>query len=189
MIRLLGIAFIIILSLPDYSISCPQVRDEIIRFTRIYLPFTQPSLIAGQVTQESLCNPVAKSKVGAAGIMQIMPGTAKDIERACKLPGFDVFNPKQAVQGGICYNNIVRRIVRPMDNASELDVVMLRAYNGGAGYILRERKRAILNNIYAFDADNLPQFCTNFRSISSCRENTSYPVHIRKKQRQYSHWD
>lgn len=170
---------------PLNSHACPQVREEIVRFTHIYLPDTRPSLIAGQVRQESGCNPVAKSRVGATGLMQIMPGTAKDIERICKLPGFSPLNPRLAIQGGICYNSQIRRIVAPMNSNYDLDSVMLRSYNGGAGYILKEKRYVQSIELDSKDSLHLMEFCELFRSEDSCHENTMYPIMIREHQRKY----
>jgi membrane-bound lytic murein transglycosylase MltF len=181
---------IILISLyPDESNACPQFRSEIVRFTRQYLPEVRPSLIAGQIQQESSCNPVAKSKVGAAGLMQIMPSTITDVIKLCSMPGFDPLNPRRAVQGGICYDSIVRKRVGRFNSTKDLDVAMLRGYNGGAGWILREKSLAITERLDSQNAYLIGKLCPRLRSIDSCNENLDYPVKISKYQVRFYSWD
>lgn len=163
-------------------------RDDVIRWTRFYLPHTRPSLIAGQVHQESRWNATAHSKVGAMGLLQIMPGTAKDIANACHLAGFTPLNPRTAVQGGICYDARIRKQVAPMATPADLDDVMLRAYNGGPGWVQKEKREAHRIGLDPFRATTLMGLCGRFRPAASCAENLSYPVLIRKWSRLYESW-
>lgn len=169
--------------------ACPVYRTEIIRATRQYLPTVSASLIAAQALQESSCNPLARSQAGAVGIMQIMPGTARDIERTCKLPGFSPLNPRTAIIGGVCYDAIVRKIVGPMNDSQEWSKAMFRAYNGGAGYVLKERKLARELGFDDTSNDLLSKLCHQFRSESSCDENTKYPIRIFSLQTKFLGWN
>lgn len=64
------------------------------------------SYLLGITRQESIMNPVAVSPVGARGLMQIMPGTAKDISRRNSYDYKGVstlFNPKVNIMFGATY--------------------------------------------------------------------------------------
>ncbi len=47
-----------------------------------------PYLVAGLIRQESEFDPAAKSRAGALGLMQIMPGTGRGLFRRLGIPGF-----------------------------------------------------------------------------------------------------
>ena len=160
-------------------------RDDIETYTAQYLPTVKPSLIAAQVHQESKWSATAISQAGAAGLLQIMPGTARDIAGTCHIPGFDRFNPLHSLKGGICYNAQVRKWVGTFTLAEDQNSAMLSGYNGGAGYIIKQRRAAVAAGLDRAIWKNVVKWCGLYRSRSSCDENMGYAPAIRKWQRLY----
>jgi soluble lytic murein transglycosylase-like protein len=83
------------------------------------------ALILAVIAVESNFDPRAVSEKGAAGLMQLMPGTARDMFVA------DVFDPEQNIHGG-------SRYLRVLANQYSGDMVrMLAAYNAGPDAVRR----------------------------------------------------
>jgi soluble lytic murein transglycosylase-like protein len=83
------------------------------------------ALILAVIAVESNFDPRAVSEKGAAGLMQLMPGTAREMYVA------DVFDPEQNIHGG-------SRYLRVLANQYGGDMVrMLAAYNAGPDAVRR----------------------------------------------------
>ncbi|MEY4064484.1 MAG: hypothetical protein RIR26_692 [Pseudomonadota bacterium] len=65
-----------------------------------------PALVFSLIRQESNFNPRATSPVGARGLMQVMPNTARRIERKKRL---DLYDPHTNIRIGAKYLGILRR--------------------------------------------------------------------------------
>lgn len=100
-------------------------------------PAMQPQydpLTTAQIRQESGFNPNAVSPAGAAGIMQIMPDTARDPGFGVKpLQGWDGVDPRTAlVEEQVRFGNDYRSAMTDRYGSTELG---LAAYNAGPGAV------------------------------------------------------
>ncbi|WP_342243854.1 lytic transglycosylase domain-containing protein [Pseudomonas sp. OTU5201] len=103
------------LKAPRYSLIVAQAAFE----------YDLPAeLLHAVITTESNYDPTAVSPKGAAGLMQLMPGTARD------LGVHDVFDPTANVRGGARY---LKRMMKLFGNDLSL---ALAAYNAGPGAVL-----------------------------------------------------
>lgn len=89
----------------------------------------EPALIHAVISAESGYNPFARSRKGAAGLMQLMPDTARRYGVKNRL------DPAQNIQGGSRY---LRDLVRMFNNDVQLAVA---AYNAGENAVVKYGNR------------------------------------------------
>ena len=97
-----------------------------------------PHLVMGLILQESYYNPVAKSRVGATGLMQIMPPTGKEIAGRLRIPFGEkrLENPEVNIRLGTYY---LKTLINTFSGNVFLAVA---SYNGGQGNVARWRRAA-----------------------------------------------
>jgi lysozyme len=93
-----------------------------------------PELLDAIVWVESKYKPGARSGVGAMGLVQMMPATAKDLEQRLKLPPVDFSKDDSVLRAGAQYLKYLLKKYKGRANQLELAVA---AYNAGEGNVRR----------------------------------------------------
>ncbi len=88
-------------------------------------------LMAAQAYQESTFDPQAVSHMGAMGLMQLMPGTARDVG----VSQSEVFEPASNVRGATKLINQLNTHYSFIADADERINFILGAYNAGPGHL------------------------------------------------------
>ena len=138
--------------------------------------------LAAQLHQESGFREGARSPVGAQGMAQFMPATAKWIATVfpADLANFDPWNAQQAILAAALYDRwLLDRVGsysrRELTECSRWAFVF-RAYNGGEAALNRERKLAQQDGANANDWLAVEKYRS--RAQWAHKENTGYPRRI-----------
>lgn len=102
--------------------------------------------------QESSFNNLANSSVGAKGLMQLMPNTAKAMRKSVTID--ELYNPKMNIKLGVQYLNGLN---------SKFDknfVHMLSAYNAGERNLKRWKKNYFISDTLLKNIENIPFYET-----------------------------
>jgi soluble lytic murein transglycosylase-like protein len=83
----------------------------------------EAAVVRAIMATESAFNPMARSSKGAIGLMQLMPGTAREL-------GVNPYLPEQNIEGGVRYFSQMLRMFGGLELA-------LVAYNAGPGFAQR----------------------------------------------------
>lgn len=126
-LRLAKIAFNRDLPVGDYALPIGVMPE----FRSLLADRVDPALVHALSRQESEFNATAKSPVGASGLMQLMPGTAKAIAKTYKVKfePAQLTNPTYNVQLGEAH---LRGLI---DSYSGSYFLALAAYNAGGGRV------------------------------------------------------
>ncbi len=93
-------------------------------------------LVTSQMYQESRFDPKAKSWVGALGLLQVMPHTAREL-------GIEnLRDPEQGLHAGVKYLDWLRKRFEPELPMADRTWFALAAYNAGIGHVSDARRLA-----------------------------------------------
>lgn len=110
-------------ALAELGLSPEQIRELSRRLANQY--GMDPLLVQAVIEVESNYDPFAVSPKGAQGLMQLMPGTARDLAVR------NSFNPLENIEAGVRHlKHLLARFGGNIDNA-------VAAYNAGAGAVER----------------------------------------------------
>ena len=154
-------------------------RPQLIREVRYYFGLREPvSRFGAQIHQESRFDPRAKSKAGAVGLGQIMPKTGKWLGNMYPrdLEGRNnSIDPAWNIRAMILYMKRLRMSVANF--GEDAHAAALVEYNGGAGWLLRERQACAQDNNADCDPQRWFGHVENYclRAQWACSENRAYP--------------
>jgi soluble lytic murein transglycosylase-like protein len=155
-------------------------RDNFIRIWRFYFQLAQtPTIGFAQVHQESKWDSLAKSAY-ASGLAQFTPPTAADyskllpaeVREKCPSKAGCPTNPNWALNALSLYDYNLHKMHVWAETSDDRWRLALAAYNGGAGWIMKERKKANGSGRWL----DIANAC--MRKEEFCKENRHYPVVI-----------
>lgn len=128
------------LSYADLSAFRRKISKRLPRYSRLIKAAAHKHgfdwhLIAAQIYQESHFNPQAKSRAGARGMMQILPGTARSLGLK------NSYDAVENINAGVRY---LKTLYDNYRNIADYDRMMLAlaAYNAGRGHVEDARRLA-----------------------------------------------
>lgn len=118
--------------------------DDIFRkYTkRFFGPGFDWQYFKAQAMAESNLKPSAKSRVGARGLMQLMPSTYKEIKSASSIKMKAIDDPDSNIAAGILFDRDLYRRWQDHKVEDERMRFTFAGYNAGPGTILRAKKTA-----------------------------------------------
>jgi soluble lytic murein transglycosylase-like protein len=167
-----------------------KYRSEVIRAARVEAGLSAPvAVFAAQVEQESGWNPQAVSSVGASGLGQFMPATAKDMGRSRPDLGPAMpTNPGWAIRALCAYDLANLRRVQAA-TSGDAWAMALAAYNGGLGWVWRDQSLAKRKGLDPERWWGHVETVNAGRTVAAKRENTGYPRQILlRRQPKYLVW-
>ena len=141
---------LIVLLLISFCSSASDISNNSLRYKRFLIQearlehgLNAPiALLAGLIHQESRWRSDVKSPVGASGLSQFMPKTAKwmgDIDS--RLVKTDTIDPKWSIRAMSVYTRWLKDRVTGYNNCEDW-ALALSAYNGGIGWIWKDQRIA-----------------------------------------------
>ncbi|EPE8323927.1 transglycosylase SLT domain-containing protein [Escherichia albertii] len=151
-------------------------RNELIRTAREVWGLNAPVAdFAGQLHQESAWQPMVRSPVGAQGMAQFMPATATWISQLYpQLHENKPYNPTWAIRALVQYDQHLWNNISAKNDCQRM-AFTLSAYNGGQGWINRDKKLATTKGLNAAIWFGHVEQVNAGRSATNWRENRHYP--------------
>lgn len=146
-----------------------------------------------QLHQESRWHPDARSPVGALGLAQVMPTTARWLgTQDEELQAVAPLTPAWSVRALVVYDLWLHQRVRVAADDCQRMAFALAAYNGGLGWVYRRQdlaRRAGLDPGQCLTAEG-PLVCGLNPGVTPAaqRENERYPVQVLAREALYASW-
>lgn len=176
---------------PGIPAAAVVYRAAILRAWEYYFDLAEPASIAfAQIHQESRWKADARSPVGASGLGQFMPATAEwihgmlpaDVRASCPVKSGCPTDPGWAIAALSRFDYLLFREQRWASPWEDHWAAVLAAYNGGSGWLAKERKEAAAQGIPADGwYGKVERVC--IRSAAACKENRHYPIVIMRTWR------
>jgi hypothetical protein len=160
--------------------AAKQHRATLVRSAQLVYGLDAPiATFAAQVHQESRWRLDARSPVGAEGLAQFMPTTTEWIAAAYPkyLAGPQPYNPGWAMRALVQYDKSLLKQNKAR-NACEQWAMVLSAYNGGQGWVNKDRRLALASGADVLAWFNEIEKFNSGRSASNFNENRHYPKAI-----------
>lgn len=144
---------------------------------------------AAQIHQESRWRPDAQSPVGAQGMAQFMPATARWISGLDgQLASGDTLNPTWAMRALVVYDKWLSDRIKAADACNRM-AFTLSAYNGGLGWVYRDQALASGKGLDKLAWWDQTETVNAGRHAAAWSENRHYPrAIIRTHQPLYMGW-
>lgn len=164
----------------DIPPNAERYQRELTRNARVIWGLDAPvATFAGQIHQESQWKTNARSPVGAQGLAQFMPATSRwisDIYPA-ELGANQPYNPSWSLRALVQYNQWHWRRITAASDCDRM-AFALSAYNGGLGWVQRDRKLAAQRGLDSSRYWDQVERVNAGRSGANFRENRGYPERI-----------
>lgn len=160
--------------------AAEQYRRDLVRVAQHGFGLGAPvATLAAQIHQESGWRPHVTSHAGAQGLAQFMPATATWMAELYprQVGPAQPFNPGWSLRAMVAYNQWHLDRIQAA-SPCEKWAMALAAYNGGLGWINRDRRLASASGADPLTWFNSVERYNAGRSAANFRENRNYPRNI-----------